>query len=119
MEQRQFKRVNFLQAVSVKSNDKDYQSHCLDISLRGILLVRPDNCDWKVGQTLLVELELSAEESISMQCTLVHLDDDLAGCLCNKTDIDSLTSLRRLLEFNLANPQEINRELAELVQTPE
>lgn len=118
MEQRQFKRVHFLQGVVVKSADVEYQSHCLDISLRGILLVRPDNCNWQIGQSLTVLLELSAEESITMQCTLVHLDDDLAGCRSEKTDIDSLTSLRRLLEHNLADPTEINRELAELLQTP-
>lgn len=51
-----------------------------------------------------------------MQCTLVHLDDAVAGCLCETTDIDSLTELRRLLELNLANPQELHRELAELIR---
>lgn len=115
MEQRQFKRVHFLQSVEVKVDGQIYNTHCLDISLRGMLLVRPDGTNWQQGQQLQVTLNLSDEESICMECKLVHLDVDLMGVLCLQTDIDSLTSLRRLLEFNLANPQEINRELAELV----
>lgn len=118
MEQRQFKRVHFLQGVEVLSDGKIYKSHCLDISLRGMLLVLPDDGLWVKDQEVTVTLQLSPEESIKMQCTIMHLDQDIAGCLCNKTDIDSLTSLRRLLELNLANPQEVNRELAELIRTP-
>lgn len=118
MEQRQFKRVHFLQGVEVEAQGQIIKSHCLDISMRGMLLVLPDQSQWQKGQDIKVTLQLSPEEAISMECTIVHLDKDVAGCVSNKTDIDSLTSLRRLLELNLANPQEVNRELAELIHTP-
>ena len=116
MEQRQFKRIHFLQGVSVDADGEHYDTHCLDISLRGILLARPDHAPWRKGQAVTVTLTLAPEQHIIMQCTLVHLDDAVAGCLCETTDIDSLTELRRLLELNLANPQELHRELAELIR---
>lgn len=116
MEQRRFKRVGFLQKVEVKVGEQYYETHCMDISLRGILLVRPAQAEWQTGQTLDVRITLTPEEMIDMHCTLMHLDEDVAGCKCDSLDIDSLTSLRRLLELNLANPQEVNRELADLIQ---
>lgn len=115
MEHRRFKRVSFLQKVEVKVGEEYYETHCIDISLRGILLVLPTGAQWKIEQKLDVRMTLTPEEIIEMQCTLMHLDDDVAGCKCDSLDIDSLTTLRRLLELNLANPQEVNRELADLL----
>ncbi|MEN9464228.1 MAG: hypothetical protein RL217_409 [Pseudomonadota bacterium] len=117
MEQRrQFQRIHFLQRVIADLNGQEYETHCLDISLRGILLARPAQSHWALGVMLHVTLVLSAEEKIIMPCKLVHLDNDIAGCSCDSMDIDSLTSLRRLLELNLANPQEMQRELSELLR---
>lgn len=118
MEQRQFRRVHFLQRVLAETQGKQYETHCLDISLRGILLVRPEGVNWKLEQPLKVMLTLSADEQIEMLCSLVHIDDDVVGCACDSLDIDSLTSLRRLLELNLADPLAVHRELAELVRSP-
>lgn len=118
MEQRQFKRVHFLQRVLVETEGQQYETHCLDISLRGILLVRPEQVNWRLEQRLNVTLTLSPLEMIEMQCSLVHIDDDLVGCACDSMDIDSLTLLRRLLELNLSEPQQVHRELAELIRAP-
>ncbi len=54
MEQRQFKRIYFLQGVSVDADGEHYDTHCLDISLRGILLARPDHAPWRKGRRLLL-----------------------------------------------------------------
>ncbi len=116
MEHRRFKRVSFLQKVEVDIAGQYYETHCIDISLRGILLVLPANAQWQTGQELNVRITLTPEETIDMQCILMHLDADVAGCKCDSLDIDSLTTLRRLLELNLANPQEVNRELADLLR---
>ena len=116
-EQRKFARVNFLQGVEAIVDEQSYRTHCLDISLQGILLARPDNADsWKKGQNIHTNLILSPEHNIEMNAKIIHLDNEIVGLVCQEMDIDSLTTLRRLLEFNLANPEEINRELAELIQ---
>lgn len=116
MDQRQFRRVHFLNRVQVKTNHQVMETHCLDISLRGVLLVRPENVDWKFEQQLKVTLTLSEHDTIEMHCSLVHIDDDVVGCACDSMDLDSMTALRRLLELNLADPAAVHRELAELVR---
>ena len=118
MEQRQFPRVHFLQRVLVETEGQQYETHCLDISLRGILLVRPENVNWRLEQQLSVTLVLTPQELIEMHCSLVHIDEDLVGCACDSMDIDSMTSLRRLLELNMADPLQLNRELGELLRIP-
>src|SRR5690606_38024177 len=99
-------RVNFLKRVLIETNNKQVETHCLDISLKGILLVRPENSDLNVADAIKVILVLSPEEVIVMQGCLVHLDDEVVGCESLKMDVDSLTSLRRLLELNLADADE-------------
>lgn len=117
MEQRRhFQRVHFVQSVIVESAEGTHATHCLDISLRGLLIARPAQTAWQTKQPLQITLLLSPEESIRMSCTLAHLDEDVAGCTCDLLDIDSMTSLRRLLELNLANPEEMQRELSELLR---
>lgn len=117
MEQRQFHRVHFFQRVQVKTNDRVYETHCLDVSMRGLLLVRPENVDWKLEQGLHVTLTLSEDQVIEMDCSLVHIDEDFVGCVCDSLDLDSMIVLRRLLEMNLVDPKAINRELAELIRS--
>lgn len=117
MEQRQFQRVHFFKRAHITTHDQRLETHCLDISLRGILLVRPENVKWHLEQQLLVTLLLSEDETIEMSCSLVHIDDDVVGCACDSLDLDSMTTLRRVLEYNLKNPNDVNRELAELIRS--
>ncbi|MAD47528.1 MAG: hypothetical protein CMH98_21260 [Oceanospirillaceae bacterium] len=118
MDKRHFKRVHFLRRVKVETGGQSYETHCMDISLRGVLLVRPENVNWKLEQQLTVTLELSDEEYIAMNCSLVHIDEDVVGCACDSMDLDSMTSLRRLLELNMLDPSSVDRELAELIRQP-
>jgi len=116
MNQRQFQRVHFFQRVRVNDGVQTLDTHCLDISLRGILLVLPEAVSWSLEQRVEVVLQLSPQENIVMECSVVHLDDDVVGCACDSFDLDSLTALRRLLEYNLQNPDQVNRELGELIR---
>ena len=118
MDKRHFKRVHFLRRVKVETGGQSYETHCMDISLRGVLLVRPENVNWKLEQQLTVTLELSDEEYIAMNCSLVHIDEEVVGCACDSMDLDSMTSLRRLLELNMLDPSSVDRELAELIRQP-
>ena len=115
MEQRHFQRVHFFNRVQVTVAAQTLETHCLDISLRGILLVLPEGVNWHLEQQIDILLELSAEQTIAMQCSVVHIDDDVVGCACDSMDLDSMTSMRRLLEFNLS-PEAVNRELSELIR---
>ncbi|GGY46642.1 cyclic diguanosine monophosphate-binding protein [Bacterioplanes sanyensis] len=115
MEKRHFQRVSFLQPVQIQHASGTFESQCLDISLKGILLVCPEGSNWQPGDELTVTLVLSELESIDMICTLVHCHGDVMGCQCDSLDLDSMTALRRLLELNLQDPEEVHRELADLI----
>lgn len=117
MNKRQFQRVHFLSRVLVETQGQSYETHCLDISLRGVLLVRPEDVNWHLEQRINVTLVLSPMEIIEMQCSLVHIDEDFVGCVCDSLDLESLTALRRLLQMNMADADALNRELGELIRT--
>lgn len=120
-ENRRFRRISFVEAVQVESDDIEgvdevsWQAQCLDISISGMLLDVPDNFPLLVGTPFEVKLILSEDVSIEMPCTLVHVNGNHAGFKAEMMSIESMTSLRRLLELNLANSDEIERELCELI----
>ena len=62
-----------------------------------------------------ISLVLSEDVVINMKAKIVHSEASHLGLQWIDIDIDSLATLRRLLEFNLNDPEEISRELAQLV----
>ncbi len=114
MEQRKAKRVHLFQRVQVNDGEQKLETFCLDISLRGILLVLPENVEWGEGQSLKVDLTTEDGGHIHMETTLVHLDEDFVGCDCEAMSPDSEATLRRVLETNLIVPSQMNRGLDEL-----
>jgi c-di-GMP-binding flagellar brake protein YcgR len=115
MDQRQAKRVHLFQRVQVNDGKQTLETFCLDISMRGILLVLPENVDWRLEQTLNITLVLEDESTISMECSLVHIDDDVVGCASDSLDLESQATLRYVLETSLEVPSQVNRELSELI----
>lgn len=122
-EHRRFRRINFVDAVQVISDDIDgvaassWEAQCIDISMLGMLLEVPEGFPVVVGTPFEVELILSEDVIIEMPCTLIHVEGQHAGFRAEKMSVDTLTSLRRLLELNLADNTEVERELNELIKT--
>ena len=116
-DKRKFKRINFVDSVLVSTEGLDgaavssWQTQCLDISMRGILVERPRDMPAVVGSPYEVELMLAEDVMILMPCTVVHAEEDHLGLKIEMMSIDSLTNLRRLLELNLADSEEVEREL--------
>lgn len=124
-EHRRFRRINFVDAVQVISEDVDgveassWEAQCIDISMLGMLLEVPEGFPLIIGTPFEVQLILAEDIIIEMPCTLVHLEEQRAGFRAEMMSIDSLTNLRRLLELNLADSVEVERELSELIKSPE
>ncbi|MDF1764173.1 MAG: PilZ domain-containing protein [Oleibacter sp.] len=122
-EQRQAKRVHLFKRVQVQDNEQSLETFCLDISMRGILLVLPENVQWQLEQALTVTLTLddaptdsgNHSDTIVMKVSLVHIDDDVVGCACDAMDIEGQEALRHVLETSLEVPSQMNRELADLI----
>lgn len=121
-ENRRFRRISFVEAVQVVSEDVDgaeacsWEAQCIDISMLGMLLAVPEGFPLVIGTPFEVQLILAEDVMIEMPCTLVHIEGYRAGFRSEMMSIDSLTNLRRLLELNLADNIEVERELAELIK---
>lgn len=114
MDKRRTERVHLFQRVQVDDGTQSLETFCLDISMRGILLVLPENVEWEEGLVLAISLVSENGGTINMKATLVHIDDDVVGCACESMDEETENTLRQVLESGLVVPTQINRELAEL-----
>lgn len=115
MEKRNHKRVHYFQRVMVESNSICEETFCLDISLRGILLVLPEFANWTRGQKVKVYLYLADGQTLQMACSVVHLDEDVVGCVCDVMDASGLATLTQLLETNLEIPNHLDRPVNDML----
>jgi hypothetical protein len=87
----------------------------LDISLKGLLVEHPQKIIIRPEDLCTIKLILGEDIAIDMQAKVTHTDDSHLGLQWVDIDLDSLTRLRRLLELNSSDPEEVNRELAKLI----
>lgn len=88
--------------------------HLVDISLKGVLVVFPDEISPKIDDIYEMEFRLGVDAAIIMRVKVVHQQEHLVGLEWSDIDLDSLTHLRRLLELNMSDPNEMHRELKDL-----
>ena len=116
-ERRNFSRIPFSGTVTVIHDDAQWVAELLDISMKGLLVSRP--IDWHEQSSNDYHLKLSLDErnqyTIAMDAALVHAKKDCLGFRCDHIDLDSMTVLRRLLELNIGDEEQINRELSALI----
>ena len=106
---RRFTRIPFDSQVTVVNGEGKWSSQLLDISLKGILISKPDNWSGNINEHFLVELILNGSDiQIRMEGSVVHIEDDHIGFRCEHIDLDSITHLRRLVELNVGNTEILN-----------
>jgi len=116
-EHRLFSRIPFEATVHITSVDGSWDCPLIDISLKGLLLSKPEGWSGAIDDPFLVELELSGSDaSIRMDVTVAHVEDQHIGFRCEHIDLDSITHLRRLVELNVGDIDILNRELSALGQ---
>lgn len=114
-EQRRFTRITFDAEVRLASGQGIWHATLVDICLKGLLIEVPPECPIGVGDLLRVQVRLGESDVvIDMQCQVAHLYQRRAGLLCTRIDLDSFRELRRLLELNLGNEEQLLRELGQL-----
>lgn len=114
--QRRFTRIEFDRPAVLETGGRTLTTRVLDISLRGVLVERPDGWDVALGDTCTVVVALGdADDGIRMEGTVANQSEGRMGIRCERIDVDSSTRLRRLVELNLGDPAMLDRELAALV----
>ena len=112
---RRFTRIPFESQVHLVSAEGSWYSNLLDISLKGVLISKPDNWDANLKDHFLLELILDESDvQIRMEVEVVHMEEGHIGFNCLHIDLDSITHLRRLVELNVGSSEILNRELAAL-----
>lgn len=111
---RHYQRIPFVAEVIVSKDGQEWSCGLLDISLKGMLLVPPSGMPVDMKGVYQIELVLGEDAAIHMAACISHASQDHWGMRWENIDLEGLVHLRRLLELNMANPEEMHRELADL-----
>lgn len=115
-ERRRFKRIAFDARTELSQGESTWPVTLIDLSLKGLLIERPDPWLGNPQQDFLVDIHLSEEADITMDVQLAHDDHGQLGFVCRHISLESIERLRRLIELNLADPEELERELGALIE---
>jgi len=114
-DRRRFKRIAFDALTTLTQGDQQWDVTLLDLSLKGLLVSRP--ADWAADPAVpfAVAITLGEDAPIAMEAELRHDNNGQLGFQCTHIDLDSISHLRRLVELNLGDEAELERELSALV----
>jgi hypothetical protein len=113
-DRRRFSRFPVEGSVKLYSGTTMWSSQLIDMSLRGVLVERPEGWSGEIGSRYRLDLRLEGGVMIAMGVELSRLANGHLGFACQKIDLDSFARLKRLVELNLGNTELLNRELAVL-----
>lgn len=114
-ERRRFQRIAFDATTELSQGEQRWPARLHDLSLKGLLLHRPDN--WQLAdpqQPFHACIRLADDALLEMQVDLAREQGELLGFVCRHIDIESISHLRRLVELNLGDEHLLERELAAL-----
>jgi len=116
-ERRAFSRIPFTGKVTVVHDQAQWVTDLWDISMKGVLVSRPEEWNAQSGSDYHLKLSLDDRNqfTIAMDASLIHANAESLGFCCDHIDLESMTHLRRLLELNLGDEDQINRELSALI----
>lgn len=115
-EKRKFHRISFDAPCELHALERVWITEVLDISLKGVLVKRPEGWDVPLSQPCEVVIHLDdGQAAIVMAVELKHLETNWLGFKCQYIDLDSATHLKRLVELNLGDQVLLEREFAHLI----
>jgi len=115
-DKRVFQRVLFSHDAKLIHKNIKHTTQVLDLSLHGFLCTLPSAANIKLNDDITLELTLDQERKITMQATVVHIEDSHLGMDCHHIDIDSISELKRLIQLNLADDELLNRDVSVLAR---
>lgn len=115
-DRRRFKRIAFDARTELSQGPFIWPVKLIDLSLKGLLIERPEPWLGDRTKVFAVDIHLSDEVDIKMDVQLTHDDNRQLGFVCRYISLESIERLRRLIELNLGDPQELERELGALIE---
>jgi hypothetical protein len=112
-EHRKFLRTEFASECYFVTETDKVSLEILNISLKGLLATAKDGPDISLETKGKVQIRLPRTDILlEAHGRIVHKEQDKFGIFFEDIELDSMVHLRRLLELNTGNPNEIERELA-------
>ncbi|MCK9815653.1 PilZ domain-containing protein [Pseudomonas sp. MAFF 302046] len=115
-DRRRFKRIAFDARTELSQGPNRWSVQLLDLSLKGLLIQRPEPWQGDASQTFAADIHLGNDADVRMEVQLAHDDHGQLGFVCVHIDLASIEHLRRLIELNLGDPEELERELGALIE---
>ncbi|MHA6125206.1 PilZ domain-containing protein [Pseudomonas fluorescens group sp. PF-1] len=115
-DRRRFKRIAFDARTELRQGEHTWPVKLIDLSLKGLLIERPAPWLGNPQQNFSVGIHLSDDTDIAMDVELTHEDKGQLGFVCRHLSLESIASLRRLIELNLGDAAELERELGALIE---
>jgi hypothetical protein len=116
-ERRRFDRIATDKPLLVMDGGSAHRGYVHDVSLRGMLFSLADSWRPSPGERLKVRIELDGELCcIDAEGEVAHVEAGQVGLHCLSVDVESAGKLRRMVELNLADPDLLERNLAELTR---
>ena len=114
---RQFTRILFSIPAELVIEQQVFNVNIHDISLKGASLFAETKGLFLEKKLGLLSLKLDDfGTKIVMKVTVAHQESHEIGVQCKGIDIDSVSLLRRLIELNLADDKQFNKELSQLTR---
>lgn len=111
---RQFTRILFAIDAQLIVDDQKYLVSIHDISLNGALVSHPSVDIAFVKKIGTLVFELTEGANVEMHVAVMHENAHELGLRCNAMDIDSMSHLRRMIELNLGDDDQLHKELSQL-----
>ncbi|AJE04009.1 PilZ domain-containing protein [Geobacter pickeringii] len=113
MEQRRFRRVSFVTESFIAAGNQRLKATLEDLSLRGALLTLAEEPPFAPGDSCSVSIALANSNIVlEFEAEVAHLRGMQVGVKIVRIDLDSMTHLRSIIEFNSAEPDEVRKELS-------
>ena len=112
MSTRQFSRVNFRMAATIKTAERQFQGNVENLSMRGMFLVT-EEC-LAVGDMVEITIALSGtspEISVSFEGKVCRIVENGLGFNFEKIDLDSYTHLKNIIAYNSDDAEKVMEEI--------
>jgi len=109
---RYYSRISFVAEAEVFVDAMCHSAKMLDLSLRGILLDIQSAEAVDIGLSYPIKIHLPSSDTIlRFDAEVVHKNDTYAGFKFLSLDVESMTHLRKILDFNTGDHAKSSSEM--------
>ncbi len=115
-ERRRFTRIPYPKNVTLYSGMEALDSQIVDISLKGVLLNCPENHQPQTGDIYRLSIPMDGAAAIIMNIEVIHTNEEVFGAEWTQIDMDSFANLKRTIELNIKENENMRKDIKTLAE---